>query len=369
VSEEGGVSPSSAANACRTSEVSFQFPTVRPLFIITITIMSTTASGINPNIRNKDLLALRAYITGNDATQFENVHESTVVLDLTHSNLLQRHIEIRFGKHDTLERLRQRIHQKSGTAPQFQHLQIKSASQIIREIPPEFDDHYPLGYFGLEHHGLEVHCVDLNPLSGSSGGQYENVSLVKKYKMTEEEYSKRKGTLRDWGREQKAKDSTFTLAKHARHHRELCEAQRQHKLGLALPKGFFLDSTGKIVRDDPEEEVAVAIPEEEEASTNELYSKESVAGMEVGNRCQVEPGARRGIVSFLGEVPELGSGGGYWVGVTFDEPVGKTDGTAKGGKRYFEVLPKHGGFARGKNVQVGDFPERDIFDDSDEDEL
>jgi hypothetical protein len=49
--------------------------------------------------------------------------------------------------------------------------------------------------------------------------------------------------------------------------------------------------------------------------------------------------------------------------------VGKTDGTAKGGKRCFEALPKQGGFTRGTNVQVGDFPERDMFDDSDEDEL
>lgn len=117
----------------------------------------------------------------------------------------QRHIEIRFDKHDTLEKLRQRIHQKTGTAPHFQHLQIKSAGQIVNEIPPETGDHFKLGYFGLEYHGLEVHCIDLNPHSGSIGGQYEDVSLVQKYKMSDEEYNQRKGTLRDWGREQKAK--------------------------------------------------------------------------------------------------------------------------------------------------------------------
>ena len=330
--------------------------------------MSVSTATSKPEIRNKDLLALKAYITAKDATQYENVHQSTVLLDLTHSNLKQRHIEIRFEKHDTLERLRQRIHQKTGTPPQFQHLQIKSASQIVREIPPEFEDHYKLGYFGLEHHGLEVHCVDLNPLSGSKGGQYEDTSLVEKYRMTEDEYNKRKGTLREWGREQKAKDSTFTLAKHAKQHRELVEAQRQHKLGLPLPKGFFLDSTGKVVRDDDDTEV-VAAKAPEEQTTNALYSEDSAAGIEVGNRCQVDPGSRRGVVSYVGEVPELGSGGGYWVGVTFDEPVGKTDGTTKGGKRYFEAMSNCGGFVRGKNVEVGDFPERDIFEDSDEDEL
>lgn len=345
-----------------------------------------TASAVNPNIRNRDMLALRAYITAKDSTQYDAVHESTVVLDLTHSNLTQRHIEIRFDKHDTLERLKQRIHQKTGTAPHFQLLQIKSGNQIVKEISPDHPEHYPLGFFGLEYHGMEVHCVDLNPLSESKGGQYEDVSLVQKYVMTDEEYNQRKGTLRDWEREQKAKDSTFTLAKHAKQHRELVEAQRQHKLGLPLPPGFFLDTNGTVVRDDEYDKQqqeerkynsTTKIAEEgvvngtELSPENEMFSTDSVAGMNVGDRCQVEPGARRGTVSYVGKVPELNEG--YWIGVTFDEPVGKTDGTAKGGKRYFEALPKHGGFVRGKNVEVGDFPERDLFDsdddDDDEDEL
>jgi tubulin-folding cofactor B len=329
--------------------------------------MSTSVpQAANPAIRNHDLLALRGYIMAKDATQYENVHQSTVILDLTHSNLLQRQIEIRFDKHDTLDRLRQRIHQKTGTCPGFQHLQIKSAGHVLREIPPETEGHYKLGYFGLEHHGLEVHIVDLDAHSGSKGGKYEDVSLVQKYKMTDGDYDTRKGTLRDWASEQKRKDTTFTLAKHARHHREMADAKRQHKLGLELPKGFFLDSSGTVVRDDDHDDNEEVAPTTEE--TNPLFYEESIAGVEVGQRCQVEPGARRGIVSFCGEVPELGSG--FWVGVTFDEPVGKTDGTAKEGKRYFEAMPKHGGFVRGKNIQVGDFPERDLFEDSDdEDEL
>lgn len=330
--------------------------------------MSATSSAPKPEIRNKDLLAVRAWVTAKDANQFEDVHQSTVVLDLTHSNLTQRHIEIRFDKHDHLERLRQKIHQKTGTAPHFQHLQIKSAGNILTEIPPETPDHYMLGYFGLEFHGLEVHCVDLNPHSGSLGGQYEDTSLVQKYKMTDEVYNQRKGTLRDWGRQQKAADSTFTLAKHAKQHREMVEAMRAHRQGLPLPKGFFLDSAGKVVRDDDEaEEQTPVIANEMTPEIDELHGEESVAGMEVGNRCQVEPGSRRGVVSYVGLVPELGTG--YWLGVTFDEPVGKTDGTAKGGKRYFEAMNRHGGFVRGKNTQVGDYPERDLFDDSDEDEL
>lgn len=322
----------------------------------------------NPAIRNKDLLAVRAWITAKDATQYQDVHESTVLLDLTHSNLKQRQIEIRFDKHDTLARLRQRIHQKTGTSPGFQHLQIKSAGQILQEIPPETEDHFKLGYFGLLHHGLEVHCVDLDPYSGSKGGQYEDVTLVEKYRMTDEEYDKRKGTLRDWGREKKAQDSTFTLAKHAKEHREMVDAQRQHKLGLPLPHGFFVDSAGNVVREETKEDEPEP-PCTCEVAVDPAHGEDSISEMKVGDRCEVDPGARRGVVSYLGEVPELG-GGGVWVGITFDEPVGKTDGTAKDGKRYFEANPNFGGFLRAKNVRVGDFPERDLFDeDSDEDEL
>jgi tubulin-folding cofactor B len=292
------------------------------------------------------------------------------MLDLTHSNLKQRHIEIRFDKHDTLEHLRLKIHQKSGTAPHFQHLQIKSANQIMQEIPPETDDHLKLGYFGLVHHGLEVHCVDLNPHSGSAGGQYEDTSLVAKYRMSDEEYNQRKGTLREWGEEQRAKDPNFSMAKHAKLHREMVEAQRAHKQGLPLPKGFFLDTNGKVCRDDDDDDETPVASKDPSLEEDELlHGEESVAGKEIGMRCQVQPGSRRGLVSYVGPIPELGPG--QWMGVTFDEPVGKTDGGVPKGdnKRYFEAMDKHGGFVRGINVEVGDFPERDLFEDSDEDEL
>lgn len=323
----------------------------------------------HPDIKNRDLLAVRAWVTANDAHQYDDVHQSTVLLDLTHSNLKQRHIEIRFDKHDTLDHLRQKIHQKTGTAPHFQHLQVKSANQVLQEISPETEGHLKLGYFGLVHHGLEVHCVDRNPHSGSAGGQYEDTSLVAKYRMSDETYNQRKGTLREWGKEQKAKDPNFTMAKHAKLHREMVDAQRAHRQGLPLPKGFYLDNNGTVCRDDDQD-----VPTPTGANSccieeDELHGEESVAGMEVGMRCQVQPGSRRGMVSYVGPIPELGPG--QWLGITFDEPVGKTDGRVPKGdnKRYFEAMDKHGGFVRGKNVEVGDFPERDLFDDSDEDEL
>ena len=103
--------------------------------------------------------------------------------------------------------------------------------------------------------------------------------------------------------------------------------------------------------------------------------KESVEGMEVGNRCEVAPGGRRGEVKFIGEVPfeltekQMPTMGGYWIGVQYDEPVGRNDGTFKG-HRVFECQQGFGGFVRPKLVTVGDFPEVDLMDmDSDDDEL
>lgn len=58
----------------------------------------------------------------------------------------------------------------------------------------------------------------------------------------------------------------------------------------------------------------------------------------------------------------------FKVGIKFDEPVGTNDGTVKG-VRIFDCEDGFGSFVRGKNVTVGDFPERDIMDeDSSDDE-
>lgn len=317
-------------------------------------------------INNEDLLALQSYVRANDSTQYNDLHADTLVLDVTHSNLKQRHIEIRFDKHTTIQSLRDKIYQQTGTKPHFQHLQFLSspgASPSLFDIPPEQENDRMLGYYSLGH-GITIHCIDLDPHSGSKGGGYEDTSLVKKYKMSEEDYDKRKGTLRDWGKQQKVKDSTFTLAKHAKQHREMMEAQRQAKLGLELPTGFEYDNNGKVVRIEPIVPVDGSVEAENKENKNNCeFGEETVEGIEVGMRCEVSPGSRRGSIAFTGEVPELGSGG-FWVGVVFDEPVGKTDGMVKGGKRYFDAPgTKYGGFVRGKNLQVGDFPERDIMDE------
>jgi len=81
---------------------------------------------------------------------------------------------------------------------------------------------------------------------------------------------------------------------------------------------------------------------------------------QVGDRCEVEPGAKRGTIKFVGRAEALGRG--FWVGVQYDEPLGKHDGMVKG-IRFFECPQGHGAIVRPEKVKVGNYPERDPFEE------
>lgn len=95
---------------------------------------------------------------------------------------------------------------------------------------------------------------------------------------------------------------------------------------------------------------AVAAREEEQ--------KAAADTMSVGNRCQV---LASGQPTKLGTVMYVGTTDfkpGSWVGVKYDEPLGKHNGTVDG-KQYFECENKYGGFVKPLSVTVGDFPVED----------
>ena len=88
----------------------------------------------------------------------------------------------------------------------------------------------------------------------------------------------------------------------------------------------------------------------------------------VGARCEVdsaEPGLRkRGTVRFVGPTA-FGAGTGIWVGIEYDEPLGRNDGSVAD-VRYFDCRMKYGAFVRPERVRVGDFPVEDLDMDDEE---
>jgi len=269
----------------------------------------------------------KAYITAQDGSQWSNLAEGLVCLHVSHSNLSRRMIEIRFDKHMSIGDLKLKLHRHTGTPAFSQRLVLKDGGQAIANMD---DDSKKLGYYSPDN-GMEIHIIDTDPFSMSRAGGLEDESQIAKYRMSEEEYEKRQGTVRSWIKEQKAKDPNWQP-----------------------PKPNMMNGN-PWVKAPPEADIG--------------HGPESVAGKEVGMRCEVSPGARRGVVMWVGEDPKL-PGEGFWMGIKFDEPVGKGDGTAKG-ERFFECEERFGGWCRGWKVEVGDFPEADfdLEDSDDEDEI
>lgn len=85
---------------------------------------------------------------------------------------------------------------------------------------------------------------------------------------------------------------------------------------------------------------------------------EPVTGIRVGERVEVSPGGKRGVVAWVGTNVGGGVPPGWWVGVTYDEPVGRNDGSV-GGVRLWRCAAGFGGLVRSRNVAVGDYPPRE----------
>lgn len=150
--------------------------------------------------------------------------------------------------------------------------------------------------------GCRIHVNDMRPLE-------EEGEEVETFELDDEEYDKLTNSVRRW--------------------------KKENQLGRFNPQ---LEQKRK-----------------EADSANELKA----SAMQVGSRFQTD-GDRRGLIKFVGKVPEIDNK--TWVGVEFDEPVGKNDGSIKG-VYYFQTLPLRGSFLKPNSVQVGDFPPIDLFDE------
>ncbi|CAA7405283.1 unnamed protein product [Spirodela intermedia] len=227
----------------------------------------------------------------------------SVLLRVTHSNLKSFSADVRFYRDSTVATVKDKLWKKCGTSVDSMRLELYDISGA--KVSDLSDDSRPLGFFSPQD-GYRIHVVDLDPSSVTSGGWLEDTSLVEKYTISEEAYNKLDGNFRKF----------------------------REKLGSGNT-----------------------------TSSNRLldnYMEELCSDIKIGDRCQIESGEKRGVIRFIGKAEPLGPG--FWVGVELDEPLGKHDGTVKG-KRYFGCRPQHGVLLRPDKVKVGDFPERDPFEE------
>lgn len=182
---------------------------------------------------------------------------------------------------------------------------LDASGQLVEGSP---DDERPLGYYQVQ----DGWTVEVNDTRGDKakfigGVTGDDMEGVEKYVMPEHEWLKRPDNVRAYKE-------------------KILAAQRAE----AIANG---ETVPELLHDDSFKEQADAIA--------------------VGDRCQVAPGDRLGTVRYVGRLAALKPG--FWIGVEFDEPVGKNDGTVKGA-RVFECRPNYGGLVRPKDVVVGDFP-------------
>ncbi|KAJ3224439.1 hypothetical protein HK099_008459 [Clydaea vesicula] len=171
------------------------------------------------------------------------------------------------------------------------------------------DDTKMLGFYPV-YDFMRIEAVDTNPHRIHS--QYTDLSKVKKFEISQEEYEKKTDSVRAF--------------------------KERNKIGRFSEK-------------------------EAEPTNIETFEEEAKA-LKIGARCEVDTDGykKRGEVRFIGSTTFKP---GFWVGVKYDEPVGIHNGTVDGVK-YFECQNKFGAMVRPNKVKVGDFPEENLFEDDDD---
>ena len=194
--------------------------------------------------------------------------EQPIRLHATHSHINQRLAEQRFFRSMKIYEVKDYLSKKFGTLPELMNLQLRKQDNQIFQMN---DDSVALGSFMVEEYDT-LHVIDLNPNSVLVQHNLDDMSSVQKYEISDEDYEKRNDSVR------KFKKQLFTDPNYIK---------------------FVKENQG------------------------ETYEEEAKS-MEVGNRCLLGDGFRRGEIKYIGKVPELGIG--YWIGVKLDEPSGDSNG-------------------------------------------
>lgn len=240
------------------------------------------------------------------------VSSSELVSVLVTSTANSFGVERRFERSLTIAALKAKLELVTGAYSQT--MVLTAFSKDGKKVCVLDNNEALLGSYPVDD-GMTLHAEDPT----LKGNEYSDTSNVEKFELSQDEYNKRQDSVRAF--KERNKLGQFN------------EEERKRK--------------------------------EAELKVREVKEEAKAESFNIGDRCEVsvvgQPG-RRGQVKYVGKTDFKP---GVWVGVQYDEPFGKNDGSV-GGKRYFTCPENYGGFVRPSNVEVGDFPEEDLGLDDDE---
>ncbi|KAM7206280.1 CAP Gly-rich domain containing protein [Rhypophila sp. PSN 637] len=217
----------------------------------------------------------------------------------------------------SISQLKKKLEPITGIPPSCQRISLKTPTNEIISLETEDEENVQLHNYPLTPYA-ELGVTDTRPPAARPN--FDSAAGVDKFVLPEEEYEKKTDSVLAW--------------------------KKAQKLGRFDPNA----------------------PSHEQAKIAAIAQEIETRGIEVGKRCRVgTDDSRRGVIKYVGEVPEIPGGLGGWVGVELDEPVGKNDGSL-GGTRYWGQPSelKQGVFVRPERIEVGDWPVLDDLEDMEE---
>ncbi|GAA5854942.1 hypothetical protein JCM5353_008644 [Sporobolomyces roseus] len=239
------------------------------------------------------------------------------------------HSERRIGSDITISQLKSKLEPVTGISYDSQILSLRrtgdgaghsgSGSKGGESLAMLDDETRTLDSYGVRE-WMTIRVESSDPNARAVAGQFTDDSRVEKFELTKEEYEARNDTVLAY--------------------------KMRNQLGRFAPTS-------------------------NSASSSHSMDTEIPADLVAGARCEValsDEMSRRGTVRFVGPTEFGAKDESVWVGVEWDEPVGKGNGSVDG-KVYFETLPLRASFVRPDKVKVGDYPEIDPFADDEEMEM
>lgn len=241
-------------------------------------------------------------------TEYKVITEGIVNVFIT-SNCNSFTSEKKFNKDLTVAGLKNKLELITGASALS--MTVEAFDKNDKKVCDLSDPDALLGSFPVDS-GMRLQVNDTT----KDKGEFEDTGNVEKYELSAEEYSKKTNTVQSF--------------------------LKRNNLGK-----YNEEEMKKL------EEEKAKVHEEESATAKAL---------KLGSRCEARvPGhpPRRGEVKWVGESFVKP---GFWVGIQYDEPYGKNDGSVEG-RRFFTCPDKYGGFVKLSNLVVGDFPELGLGSD------